>query len=267
MRRIGNEELKKIQLDILVDVDKYCVNNNISYSLAYGTLIGAVRHKGYIPWDDDIDIIMPRTDYERFVREFNGVYDNLKVVSPYTNKKYYAPYANIINTETVLFESVEHGIEIGVKIDVFPIDNVPNTKDEQRNLFNDVRRLTRYINIMSSKGKGVGNGIKSRLYYFFVSLFMPCVSYPRKLNDIALESNDKNAGSDYVNNIVWCAAKEKGCFKKQDMDKFVEVEFEGHHFKAIVGYDDFLTAHYGNYMQLPPEEKRVTHHTFEAYWK
>lgn len=96
---------------------------------------------------------------------------------------------------------------------------------------------------------------------------MPEVSYSRKLNDIALQSNKENEKSGFVNNIVWCAAKEKGCFKKEDMNEYIDVIFEGCVFKSLKGYDDFLTAHYGNYMELPPVEKRITHHTFDAYWK
>ena len=79
MKKIGIEELKELQLNILVDVDKFCRERNYKYSLAYGTLIGAIRHKGYIPWDDDIDIMMPRADYELFIKEFNSAFDNLKV--------------------------------------------------------------------------------------------------------------------------------------------------------------------------------------------
>lgn len=267
MKKIEFEELKRLQLEILKEVDKYCQSNGLKYSLAYGTLIGAIRHKGYIPWDDDIDIIMPRADYELFVRNFNGSNKQFCVISPYTNNKYYAPYANVINVDTLLYESVNHGVEIGVKIDIFPIDNVPDTLQGQRELFKRVNKLTRLINIISSEGKGETNGFKSRLFFIFKSFFMKKISYSRELNDLAKRSNEENVNSNYVNNIVWCAAKEKGCFKKTDMDEYLDVEFEGCLFKSIKGYDDFLTAHYGNYMVLPPKEKQVPHHTFDAYWR
>ena len=267
MKKIELEELKKLQLDILIEVDEYCQQYGYRYSLAYGTLIGAIRHKGYIPWDDDIDIIMPRADYERFVKEFKSLSGDLAVISPYSNGKFYAPYANVVNTKTVLYEDVYHGLEIGVKIDVFPVDNVPDTKDGQVELFRGVKKITRRINIMASHGKGITDSIKARIFYLVTKIFFPFRSYSRILNEYAKSSNAKYVASNYVNNIVWCAAKEKGCFKKEDLNSYIDMEFEGHKFKALAGYDDFLSTHYGNYMELPPIEKRVTHHKFEAYWK
>lgn len=267
MKKIELEELKQLQLDILVEVDKYCQKNEIKYSLAYGTLIGAIRHKGYIPWDDDIDIIMPRADYERFLRDFNSISGDLRVISPYTSPKYYAPYANVINEKTILYEDVQHGVEIGVKIDVFPVDNVPNTKDGQIKLFHRVKQITRLINIVATRGKADSDSLKSRLFYICARIFFPYLSFTRMLNDLAKKADRDYSESKYVNNIVWCAAKEKGCFKKVDLDSYIDIEFEGHLFKSLAGYEDFLSTHYGNYMELPPIEKRITHHKFDAYWK
>ena len=93
MRLISFEEHKKIQLSILRDIDVFCQKNQIKYFLAFGTLLGAIRHKGFIPWDDDIDIAMPRPDYNKFILSFNGMVDNLKVLAPEIDLDYYAPYA------------------------------------------------------------------------------------------------------------------------------------------------------------------------------
>lgn len=130
MRLISFEEHKKIQLSILRDIDVFCQKNQIKYFLAFGTLLGAIRHKGFIPWDDDIDIAMPRPDYNKFILSFNGMVDNLKVLAPEIDLDYYAPYANVYDTRTVLEEKGTSHLkfEIGVKIDVFPIDGVPTNK-------------------------------------------------------------------------------------------------------------------------------------------
>ena len=89
MKAILPEELNVIQLDILDDIHQFCVNNNIRYSLAFGSLIGAIRHHGYIPWDDDIDIMMPRPDYDVFINSFNGAYKHLVVAAPELDWNYY----------------------------------------------------------------------------------------------------------------------------------------------------------------------------------
>ena len=93
-----------MQVDILAAVDKFCEQNNIRYSLSSGTLIGAIRHNGYIPWDDDIDLMMPRADYDRFISTFNGVVEHLSVMAPELNANYYAPYANVYDNRTHLNE-------------------------------------------------------------------------------------------------------------------------------------------------------------------
>ena len=105
MKEIGIDELKKLQVEMLVLIDEFCQHNNIRYSLSSGTLIGAVRHKGYIPWDDDIDIMMPREDYDRFVSTFNGAYGHLSLLAPEINCNYYAPYANVFDILLSQFET------------------------------------------------------------------------------------------------------------------------------------------------------------------
>ena len=266
MKEISLEEIKKIQLEILQDVHAYCVKNNINYSLAYGTLIGAIRHKGYIPWDDDIDIIMPRADYERFLKTYDGKEKNLKVIAPSIRSFYYAPYANVVNTKTILLEGNMRRINgLGIKIDIFPIDSVPNEKTLRMKLFKRVntikyliRRKNERIQMRYSKS-------------FFITLLMKIVLFwfpITKILDVMAKAQDsRNPFSEQVNNIVWCVAGEKGCFPRKALDSYIDVVFEDGLFKALKGYDSFLRAHYGDYMQLPPEEKRISHHDFEAFWK
>ncbi len=126
MKEIEIEELKRLQVDMLKCIDDFCVSNGIKYSLSSGTLIGAVRHQGYIPWDDDIDIMMLRDDYDRFVQMFNGSYSHLSLLAPELDWGYYAPYANVFDNRTLLQEgnNGHRGMQLGVKIDIFPIDFV-----------------------------------------------------------------------------------------------------------------------------------------------
>ncbi|MBQ8445584.1 MAG: LicD family protein, partial [Opitutales bacterium] len=128
MREITHEELKQIQLGILDKVHEFCEKNGITYFLSSGTLIGAVRHKGYIPWDDDLDLYMPRADYDKFIKLFSANSpENTKLLSLETDKKYQYPFAKVIDDRTEMVETaVGESFKIGVYIDVFPVDSVPD---------------------------------------------------------------------------------------------------------------------------------------------
>ena len=147
MKEIGIEELKSLQVDILKKIHSFCEEKNLRYFIAYGSLIGAIRHKGYIPWDDDIDIVMPRKDYDLFINSFNGNVDNLHVLCPENTPSYYTPYANVCDKRTILdeFHLTHFGIDVGVKIDVFPLDNVPEDSCQYKHLIDKMRRLNSII--------------------------------------------------------------------------------------------------------------------------
>ena len=125
-KTINVEELKQVQLDILKFVDEYCKKNNLKYYLAYGTLLGAVRHKGYIPWDDDIDLLMFREDYEKFVTSFKD--ERYKVFATEVNAKYPYPFAKVGDTTTYFEEEIKDVMDTGVNIDIFPLDYLPEDK-------------------------------------------------------------------------------------------------------------------------------------------
>lgn len=266
-KEIDIEELKSIQLEILQAIHDFCVKSNIKYSLAYGTLIGAIRHKGYIPWDDDIDIMMPRDDYKRFLDMFDGAYSNLVVLAPEKTKNFYAPYANVVKTDTVLIESrTSSGQKLGIKIDIFPIDSVPQNKNERVKLYRKVRIYKYLISIKNARYSDFSSFF-GKMAGFVLKVLTHFIPLGTLLNSMAVKSNKKYMKSDMVNNIVWCFKDEKACFLRKDMANYIDVDFENHKFKSIDGYDNFLRAHYGDYMQLPPEDQRKPHHGFTAYWK
>ena len=129
------DEMKCIQLDIMRKIHSYCKANDIRYYLSHGTLIGAIRHHGFIPWDDDIDIFMPRPDYERFCKEFPvSRYDNvLQIANSHTSPYYGRPMSKVYDTRTVLIEPNYLGDDsIGVNIDIWPLDGMPD--DEKKRL-------------------------------------------------------------------------------------------------------------------------------------
>ena len=267
MREITIDELKELQLEMLKKIHSFCEKHRIQYFLGYGTLIGAVRHKGYIPWDDDIDIIMPRSDYDRFVQMFNGVDPVLKLYAPEINPNYYAPYANIVDTRTVLIEKeMSHrGMQLGIKIDVFPIDSVPQDLVDYQNFYNKMIRYNKILRVKRIKFQSIEG---YRKFFILVKKILYGLYSYSSIQKKIMDSvhRVKNSESSYVDNAVFTVYHNKR-FKKELIKSAVKVEFEGFLFNAPVGYDKYLRTIYGDYMSLPPEDKRVPHHGFTAYWK
>lgn len=267
MRIISFEELKELQLDMLCKIDEFCRNNNINYTLAYGTLIGAIRHKGYIPWDDDIDVAMPRPDYNKFIATFNGVYEKYYVMAPDINANFYAPYANVCDNRTLLeeFDNSHRGIPMGIKIDVFPIDGTPDSEADYKNLVSTIKM---YKYILTSKRNHYRfscsiSSIKS-LIVRLISLFYKYEDVQKKI--IKKCSEFPFNSSKWVDTVCFPVYKNTRV-PKSFFDDYVDVDFEGKKFKSLKEYDFYLRAIYGDYLQLPPKDKQVPHHGFTAYWK
>lgn len=125
MREILLDELKDRQIAILDVVDAFCRENNINYWLDSGTLLGAIRHGGYIPWDDDIDIGMLRPDYDRFLAMFNKFNKQYQVSSVENDINFPYPFGKVLDTHTVLYEPNEQGVKLAINIDIFVYDNAP----------------------------------------------------------------------------------------------------------------------------------------------
>lgn len=271
MKKIEIDELLQLQLDILKSVDEYCRRNDIKYFLTSGTCIGAVRHGGYIPWDDDIDIGMTRPHYERFVREFNQdkkKNQSLRVFAPELNWNYYAPYANVCDVRTILDEGANghRADEIGVKIDVFPIDGIPSEIDEYRREKKEITRLWNILYYKRRKLSGLHNKIK--LTKSIVrKLQYSCYTYEsiqKKFRDVALSNNYED--SKYAIDVVFPWGRDVMC-EKEVYEDLIETKFENIDVFIMRNYDRYLSLKYGDYMQLPPVEQRRPHHDFIAYWK
>ena len=269
MREISINELKELQVEMLDAIHAYCISNKINYTLAAGTLLGAIRHKGYIPWDEDIDIAMPRPDYMKFIKGFNSLNSDYYVISPELNWDYYAPYANVCDRRTILYEGANghRGMEIGIKIDVFPIDGLPSDETE----FNlELRKIHQINDILSSK-RHVLHKIPLRYYKTILCLlkirmktFAKSYSaYQKELNSIARRTD--YGSTPFVN--AWVFSIINCRLDINIFRKYIDVDFEGKKYMACEGYDVWLKALYGDYMQLPPEEERIPHHGFTAYWK
>lgn len=263
-KELSLEEVRKIELSILdfaVDVAK---KNGIQYFLDSGTLIGAVRHKGFIPWDDDIDILVPRKDYKRFLDCLRKENSKYKVLFIDKNDDYFYAFAKVVDSTTELIETGCPRIAgYGVYVDIFPLDNIP---DDEREREKFIRKVGRYRWICSrAKSRKKEDLSPSPLRNFIVHSCTRLYGWKRALRRLnALCESTSDMKTDYVKSVVVTTNLHRfapvACFSET-----VELEFEGKKYAAPVGYDEYLTILYGNYMELPPEEKRVSNHDFKAW--
>ena len=259
MRQIVDKnELRKIQIDILDNVAEYCDNNNIIYSLSSGTLLGAIRHKGYIPWDDDIDLYMHRNDYNRFINKYcdsNNRYE-LKCQG---SKKYLYTYAKVCDKHTLLIEDEVKGFELGVNIDIFPVDYVNDDIDKRKKLWWWKKKLYR---IRRAKLQDT-NFLDSRINYLcYRYVPVPLCVIDKIIHCLFQDNKPTNT----MCNLTESGGRYDGCFSRECIEGTpVQVEFEGKIYNAMSGWEEYLKATYGDYLQLPPEDQRVTHH-FLAYY-
>lgn len=265
MKEILVDELKKLQLDLLSDIHDFCEKNGIKYSLAYGTLLGAVRHKGYIPWDDDIDILMVRNDYERFIRTYHHEYYSIADTS--TLKGYYLPFAKVCDDRTVMQEKTTQKLQIGVYVDVFPVDNMPDSEDELDHMFSSKKRLNTIHNLkivaVDKKRSFLKNCVLtvSHVVLSIISI-EKVVAW---MQNISIKYNEIPTNRRAV--FVTADNKRKWVLPKEIYDEYSEISFEGRSFMAVKDVDKYLSAMYGDYMKLPAVENQVSHHAFMAWWK
>ncbi len=252
-------ELRQIQMGILDEVHRFCEAHGLRYFLSSGTLIGAVRHKGYIPWDDDIDIYMPRKDYEQFLKMFTDKEGTYRVINPATEPHYYYTFAKVVDQRTRMVEKETEGYEIGVYMDIFPVDFVSDNLQERERIFKQKKLLYKIRRCKISQS----NPLQSKLAYLVYKHWPLSVKQiEKRIRRLIVLDHPTST----VCNMTEAGPSIKGCFPAEDLASTVDIEFEGKQYKTMVGYKDYLERTYGDYMTLPPVEQRVTH-KFEAYWK
>ena len=266
MKQIEGQELRKLQLNILNHFVSFCNKNKLKYWIDYGTLLGAIRHKGYIPWDDDIDVSMLREDYDKLIEKYDNASENrYKFLCPEKDKSYNYPFGKIVDANTILYEMGKNGIKLGVYIDVFVFDDAPKDKKDVekmfrfRDFYGHLRRLRLPLAEEPLSFKRAVVLIERLLlrlipkYYFNIKI----VRNARRFKGIdSGKVFDFTCPYSYINWIV-----DKSIF--QDL---CDIEFEGNMYKAPKEFHKWLTLQYGDYMKIPPVEERVRHN-IKAYYR
>ena len=257
--RLRDDLLKKVQqteLSILKAVAMFCEENDIKYCLTSGTLLGAIRHEGFIPWDDDIDISMPRADYERFISLADKFINGYEVVCTKLNDKYPIAIAKVRKCGTVMKEpSMAHlDINHGIWIDVFPLDRVKNVNGlkKRAHRFNFITTVINYKLDVLKPRKAV-----TRIICAVLSVLS--VKYLDKIRTRIMTWEEKTDGK-YFTSFASNLGPGKLLFTEDVYFPLKKIKFEDEMFYAPSDSRKWLTSAYGEYMVWPPEEERVNRH-------
>lgn len=270
---VSVQQMQNIEYNILKFIKGVCEKNNLHYYLAYGTLIGAVRHNGFIPWDDDIDILMPRNDYEEFVKAVEAEnHPYYKLVSKETEKNFTAPLPKVIDSRIELVQNYSfiEKVILGPYVDLFILDGCGESEEQASNHFETCYKVFKKWLIADTDFFKTANrftALLKRILYFPIKK----KGYESFLHDLSTEctvysyeqssyvgtlmfpsTNGNNKKSEFLGN-VW---------SKKYFGEGVELAFGDEKFTVPVSYKEMLSTWYGNFMELPPEEQQLPHHKY-----
>lgn len=273
MKELTIQETQKVSLEILHTVSEICEKQDFRYALIYGTLIGAVRHKDYIPWDDDVDIMMPRPDYEKFLSYFKKhkeEYPSLRVFNHQECKKYPYMITRISDERYRIDMENEKPYGMGIFIDIYPYDGLGKTKEEAIKFGMKGDRLSSFCYQATREHFAIEtttSRIRKLVKYpfYFISKLIGKDYFQNKLEKLAGAKDYET--SEYIGCVIWLSGGEKDIFKRSWFDETIRMPFGKYEFRVPKAYDEILRHTYGDYMQLPPEEDRIGHHYYKVYVK
>ncbi len=273
-RKIQIDEIQGLELDVLVKLIDYFEKNNITYFTSGGTTLGSIRHNGFIPWDDDIDLYVPREDYDRMMKISDGVLiDGYISIKKPGDKNYIYQFAKACNENTVIYEQnvSDEKYAIGIFVDIFPLDKHYDSKI--KNLFL-IAKTKWYRSLLETASNQVNLSQKGS-FRWIVKQTVRTLQKPLTkiwtvektaayIDNIGRKMQNKN--THYLGDLVMKGNNNADYYNAEYFSDTVDGEFEGHKIKNPIGYDKYLTEMYGDYMQLPPEKDRIMH-GFNAWFK
>lgn len=259
----GNQKkIWAVELDMLLYFDRFCKEHGLKYFLMYGSLLGAIRHKGFIPWDDDIDVGMLREDYEKLIELKDGIENPFFLQTPYTDEGYFYSYIKLRNSNTsgITTQFMFQKINWGLMLDIFPIDLIDKKKAKEKyDLITELAMDNSTYMRLSNPYLSEVDKERVRNYHGED----PLRNY-EKIQEIA--TSDKGIETDYVaNTVLTLHSFDRYLMRKEDFETTIEMEFEGFKFPVPAGYDAILTTLYDDYMTFPPMEMRGLWHDNVIY--
>lgn len=250
-------DIQKKLLEIAVEVKRVCEKHEIRYFLDYGSLLGAVRHKGFIPWDDDIDFAMPRPDYEKFVEVCKTELSDRFALRTIEERNYIYYFNKVDDKATTLIEDFNRKSDYrgGLFVDIFPVDGLPGGRAARKRF----KRKCRYLSLRANLAT-LDFSVKKYPWYkrIIIALFRHADGrkYLLKLNKL-LKKYDYGSAKYVSSDIIHSAPVPKTLFEES-----ADYEFEGVNFASVKDSDAYLKALFGDYMTPPPPEKQVSNHYF-----
>ena len=271
MKELTLREIQLAEFHVLQKLSELCQKLDLRYYLVYGTLLGAARHQGFIPWDDDVDVVMPRPDYEKLLAYCDAHEEEmapLRLMHCRKDKEYIYPIARLCDCRYHVDygDTVEYGL--GLFVDIYPLDGFGKTEKETKKLYKKNGLLIKFIyqagmNKFTPSYTGGFHRTVAKFFLYHYAKLRGARYFALKAEKNSMKHSYET--SDVVSVTVWfdsCAARQKA-----GIEGDAQLMFEGQLFPVPSDYDTELRLCYKDYMQLPPEEQRVGHHYYTAYLK
>lgn len=249
MNLLSGEEVKRKEVEILNHIVAVCEKHGLRYYLSYGTLLGAIRHKGFIPWDDDIDISMPRADYEQLLKVMLANPDKRFVALTPKSKGYPYHYAKVVDLSTKLVEeNLDDFAGNGLWVDIFPLDGVDTTEPTRQ------KKLAKYFNSCRASASFKHCPANNKPWKWRMCKMIGTRNFSRLVTWAS-----RRLPFDSAQYVAHMPTAMQYLFPRRLFDKVIKVKFEGALYDAPADYDEYLKILYADYMQIPPESQRITH--------
>lgn len=270
MNPMNQEQLKtaqRAQLIIAKEIRRICLKHDIKYTLVFGSMIGAVRHRGFIPWDDDLDMAMERKEYDRFVECCKeDLNDAFTLQTCETDPDYLWTFLKIRMNGTLFRSEWDNETNVeGVWVDIFPVEKAPRSASKLKRMNIRYKAMLRALHIKKGMTGYLENGAAKKLLRSLLKFYGSFYSARRLMEKITKLTTRYSYDHSYESDALFCNDALYNRLSRDVFDHYVEMPFEGENFLLVSGYDRWLRQEYGDYMQFPPEEERENHHNISEF--